>query len=102
MTLNEFKRLNKEKGFHWFDADTMRFFNSRISNWDATTGLFITSEQNHGCPRLYTIRLANFNTGKVETCGEFQQYKTLYDAKQDLKRYQWISPEERLKRCSHD
>ncbi len=93
MTLNEFKELNKSKGFHWFSKGTMRYFKSRISNWDSVTGYFITSEHGPGNasetffngPRKFSIRKANFDNGNVDTIGQFQQYNTLGAAKTALR-----------------
>ena len=51
MTIAEIKRENKKAGQHFFDADTMRFFDSRIES-SAMRGheryYFITSEQFRG------------------------------------------------------
>lgn len=88
MHLYEFKQLNKSRGYHWFDADTVRFFRSRISNFDVISGLFISSEQRLGDCRAYTLRRADFATGQVETIGEFQQYKSLAAAKTALRKAQ--------------
>jgi hypothetical protein len=82
----EFEQLNKDKGFHWFDKETLHFFRSRISNWDPISGLFITSESGpfgQG-PRAYTVRLADFTTGQVHTIGEFQAYSSIKRAKTAL------------------
>ncbi len=90
MKLYEFKALNKSNGSHWFDTDTMRFFKTRISNWDVISGLFITSESGpfgQG-PRKFTLRKADFETGKVETIGEFQQYSSLRSAKTAMRNHQ--------------
>lgn len=95
MRFYEFVELNKSKGFHWFDKSTMRFFKTRIihSTWDSIAGYFITSERNTGVyggpyPRMYTIRKADFETGNVDTIGQFQQFKSLSGAKGALKRLQ--------------
>lgn len=34
-TIAEIRALNKEKGFHFFDRDTMEFFNSKIEGGNA-------------------------------------------------------------------
>lgn len=86
MTLEEFKRLNKENGLHWFDQGTLKFWASRIPHWD-TSGYFISREKSgFGDDRnfMYTIRKANFVTGNVTTVGEFLAYKTLHRAKSAL------------------
>lgn len=86
MRLNEFKALNKAMGYYWFSPDTMRFFKTRISNWDAISGLFITSEQPPHGPRVYSVRKADFITGRVVSIGQFRAYKSLKTAKTGLKR----------------
>ncbi len=85
MTLLEFKKLNKSIGNHWFDNGAMEFFNSAIEHWDADTGLFITSDKMGDRERKFSIRRANFETGRVKTVGEFQEYDTLAEAKKSLK-----------------
>jgi len=84
MSLHNFKDLNRQKGFHFFLSDTTRFFNSKISNWDFDTGYFITSEKGPNGKRGYTLRRGNFETGIVETIGEFQEYKNIYLARKAL------------------
>jgi len=63
MDVDEIVSLVNRSGSHFFDADTMRFFRSRVApdSYTGKTGwYFITSEQNHGFggtyPRLYTVR----------------------------------------------
>jgi hypothetical protein len=90
MSQYEFEQLNKAKGFHWFSKDIMRFFRSRVSNFDRITGYFITSEQATGHDRRYTIRQANFETGQVETIGEFQAYADIRTAKAVIKRLRGV------------
>lgn len=65
---------------HWFDADTMRFFSSRVGDTVIGGRYFITSERNETPysphePRLYTIREA-FSDASIDTVGEFQGYAT--------------------------
>lgn len=75
------KLANRQAGQHWFDADTLRFFASRISHNLYRTpdggALFVSSEQYRSsrgsAPRRYTLRRILRN-GHVETVGEFQQY----------------------------
>ncbi len=82
-TIDDAKRINKEKGRHWFSPDTMRFFKSRIEKKALTFGqliddkYFITSEQyDSGSPRLYSVRVFNKKTGAVKTVGDFQEFGT--------------------------
>ena len=87
MRLKEFKQLNAAKGLHWFDKGTMRFFNSRILDFDCISGYFISSEKQLITDQCrYTIRKADFKTGNVTTIGEFCEYSTLNRARTALKK----------------
>lgn len=101
MTLSEFKQGNRDKGLHYFDRNTMRFFASRIvatswRNW-STDGYFITSEQFRGsqmtAPRKWSIRRGNLETFAVDSVGEFQGYPTLRAAQKELTRLRSIETE---------
>lgn len=73
LTIDEIRTANRESGHHWFDADTMRFFRSRVSG-PVIGNMFVSSENDRlGGGRRYTIRRAN-DDGSIETVGEFQQY----------------------------
>ena len=86
MTLSEFMRFNARVGNHWFSEGTMAFFRSRIEAWDDETGYFISSEvgPTDDCPRAYTLRKADFKTGRVQTISEFGEFETLREAKRSL------------------
>lgn len=86
MTYEAFVRFNEEQGLHWFKPDTMRFFDSKIHDWDVKTGFFISSEKGpvETSKRKFTIRRANFETGSVSTFSSFQAYSTLYQAQRAL------------------
>ena len=82
------KAYNKQMGFHFFDADTMRFFNSVVvavhppteKNKPMGGCVFITSERmDYNHPKGYTVRAMRFN-GSVESVSEFQEYDRLEDA----------------------
>lgn len=87
---------NKASGGHFFDADTLRFFSSRIgASLRAGDALFfITSERDEygaarygNSPRLYTVR-ASFDEGRtIQTVGEFQQHATRDRAMGAMKRH---------------
>lgn len=90
ITQYEFERLNKNNGYHFFDANTMRFFKSRISHW-RTDGYFITREATNFSKTnfAYSIRYANHDTlsltcGNVEKISDFLAYKTLKTAQNYL------------------
>lgn len=76
-TMADVKQRNAEIGHHFFDADTLRFFSSRIGGQLFGGRYFITSERyDQTTPRRYTVRLVNPD-GSIDTVGEFQQYATL-------------------------
>ena len=98
-TLAEVKKANKQIGDHFFDRQTMEFFNSRIEsklinnnkNQKQNKQFFITSEQfkdnginGYIAERLFTIREAT-KTGEIKTIGEFQGYNSKEQAKKELK-----------------
>jgi len=82
---------------HWFDEDSMRFFNSRLDESAyLQNGIyyFISSERNDWInkPRLYTIRRMNKEMGKMlheedNTIFEFQYFKTKAKAKKELLKF---------------
>lgn len=76
-TIGEIKAANTRAGYHFFKADTLRFFSSRISSTVYGHGVIVTSERDtYGDqPRRYTVRLA-LPTGEVESLGEFEQFAT--------------------------
>jgi len=94
-TIGDLMELNKKLGKHFFDADSMRFFQSRILNTlvvRENRAYFITSEQfvaSSGCKhdRRYTIRVMDLGTGDVDKIGEFQQYATAREAKRELHKW---------------
>jgi len=81
MTLAEFKKLNAEKGLHWFSEGTMSFFQSKIEYWN-DSGWFITSEVDPSGTKKFSVRSADFETGQVSTVGKFHSYDDLNEAKQ--------------------
>ena len=74
--VEDIERANERIGNHYFEASTMRFFNSRVLDGVYGGRYFITSERcdwggDH--KRLYTVREA-LPSGKIETVGEFQGF----------------------------
>ena len=84
-TVNEIKQLARDCGNHFFDAEAMRYFSSRVGSKVYGGKYFITSEQfvtyypdYHREPRKYTIRAVIYHEGRfgIEDVGDFQQYET--------------------------
>ena len=69
---------------HWFDPGSLRFFRSRLAQGGYRTAdrarvYFVSSEQFEDstgwrAPRLYSVRVMDWDTGDIDTVGEFQQY----------------------------
>ena len=87
------RAANEAAGRHFFDRDSMRFFRSRIESsnahlsGDGKRAYFVTSEQfvpssDIPAPRKYTVRVADRETGDVDTHGDFQGYGNFDDAKE--------------------
>lgn len=89
-SLDDMRESSRKADYHFFDRETMRFFNSRVEEVTHVTAhtktrvLFITSES-YGRydtePPRFTVREFFPATGKVNTIGEFMQYSTLDAAK---------------------
>lgn len=83
-TIADVRATNERAGFHFFDADTMRFLRSRVESNLIGGRLFVTSEQAPEAARRYTVRLAG-DDGDIHTVGDFQEHATykaaLYAAK---------------------
>jgi hypothetical protein len=84
-TISQIMAANKRNGYHFFEPGAMRFFNSHVMRYvyNGKGGVyFITSEQfDWNSPRLYTIRQFHPETGNVDTASEFQEFRTLEDAR---------------------
>ena len=81
-TIQQIKDANKAIGHHWFDAGTLRFFNSRVSG-PVIGNMFVSSEKGPDEIRRYTIR--ECTNGVINTVGEFQAYATKAQALRALR-----------------
>lgn len=97
ITINDIEEINREKGYHFFDRDTMNFFRSRVERDALQFGqlidgkYFVTSEQfDRSSPRLYSVRSFNSGTGNVDTVGDFQEFGT----KGQAKKFAWCMANE--------
>ena len=87
----------KELNPQWFEEGAMNFFNTVIETLPNKVNIFITSDRMElDMDKLYTLRWFNHNTNKVETLGNFQEFKTLEDAKQFRKTYTSIKEIEEI------
>ena len=76
-SINEIRYEAQRAGSHFFDADSMRFFGSRILPTVYGGRYFVTSEQDRygNGAKAYTVRVCREN-GHIDTVGEFQAYAT--------------------------
>lgn len=75
--VRDFYKRNQPDG-HWFDADSMRFFKTKLPEvaYETAAGiLFVTSEVNPSGVKAYTVRRQTVK-GDIKTVGEFHSYKT--------------------------
>lgn len=87
-TVEEIKRRNREAGGHYFDADTMRFFGSRVLPTVVGGRFFVTSERtgfDWDSPRAYSVR-EMMPDGTIGTVGEFNEHPTSAAAKSAMRR----------------
>ena len=79
----EIQQDNKNLGYHYFDAKTMRDFKSCVLPTLYGGRYFLTSERFDGDSRKYTVR--ECQDGEIETIGEFNTL-TKYQAIQLAKK----------------
>jgi hypothetical protein len=80
LTMQDVIDANKSIGHHWFDRETLRFFNTRIESSLIAGEYFITSERvDDRDRRRYSLRRAKPD-GTVETIGAFQAYASKSEA----------------------
>jgi len=87
-SIDDVQRANRDAGSHFFDADTMRFFGSRVLPTVYAGRLFVTSERSgfdHYSPRSYTVR-EFMPDGSIETVGDFNGFATPAQARAEIKR----------------
>ncbi len=75
-SISEIKTTNKDKGFYFFEPNSMRFFKSKIYPELINGNIFITSEKfDENSDRLFTVRCC-LSTGAIEELSKFQAFKT--------------------------
>ena len=101
--ISDIKRENRTSGYHFFEANALRFFNSKISStvYQGEGGVFfVTSEQfvptdgSPPYPRMFTVRRFMPETGDVRTASTFQEFKTVEEARAAARYYAEHKPEE--------
>ena len=84
--------LNMASGRHWFKPETKRFFGSRIGStfypcFVRRLSYFVTSEYTgfNKQGRAYSVRQINWDTGEVDTVGNFLAYRSYTGAHRKAK-----------------
>lgn len=72
---------------HFFDDDTMRFFASRVVDFNLSPDgyYFVTSELVKR-PRMYTVRFMQFSASEIVEISEFQEYASRTEAVARMRR----------------
>jgi hypothetical protein len=98
-TIAELEALNERNGGHFFESQTIRFFNSRIESGIIGGRYFVTSEAmpamggKPGGERRYSVRSFD-SKGNIQRVGEFHKCATLSDARQAIRELEKHTPEE--------
>lgn len=92
MTISEMKAINKEKGYYFFDKDSMKFWGSKIHTAPNKYRFFIESHDNFDrTKKLYTVRFFNV-CGSIEivedakTAETYEHFESLEKARTFLKK----------------
>ena len=78
-TISDIMRLHKKSGGHFFDKQTMDFFQSQCYP-EVFGSYFITSEVSPDSVMRYTVRRFSASDGAIDTVGNFFAYENLSDA----------------------
>lgn len=91
---DELRTMTRATGSHWFDADTMRMWRTRLlglpawRDWDGKPAvMFITSDAPGSQPRRYSVRafVPNMDLHRaVQTVGDYGQFRTAAAARKLL------------------
>lgn len=84
--VRDFYKRNQPDG-HWFDADSMRFFKTKLPEvaYETNAGvLFVTSEVNPSGVKAYTVRRQTVE-GDIDTVGNFHSYQSQAAAMKAIK-----------------
>lgn len=93
-TIQKIKKEAEKSGSHWFDPETMRFFDSRLSQrvYPTLTAehgtFFVSSEVGENDVRRYTVRKARYDRMglTIDTVDEYRHYATREAAHKEAKR----------------
>ena len=79
-SMDQIRASNRAVGHHWFDPDTLAFFDSEVEEavYEGPSGVFfVSSEQFHNGaysrPRRWTVRQFDPESGHINTAGPFNK-----------------------------
>lgn len=78
-TINSIQAAMRQRGSHWWDPDTMRFFRCKVmpTVYQGDGGVyFVSSEAYREESRAYSVRKFDPVEADIDTVGEMGQYKT--------------------------
>lgn len=86
-SMDQIRQLNERQGEHFFDPASMKFFNSRVVSGVFAGGYFVTAERpdDPGEADRFTIRQAVYPSGHVHTVGDFREFATLEQARDQIR-----------------
>lgn len=76
-TKTEMYKINRDAGYHDFDIETRRWFNTRIGDSLLPVpfgAVYVESTKPENGDRRYTVRYFDERTGEVDHLSEFEQY----------------------------
>jgi hypothetical protein len=79
MNISDIQRMNRRTGHHFFDEETMRFFDSIVYQGVYGGRFFVTSEEGPNKIRRWSVRRARPD-GSILTVGDFQGHTSHDDA----------------------
>lgn len=89
-TMASIRACNRERGHHWFERGTMRFFNSRVgrSVYQGRGGIYFVSGERYDerQPLRFSVRKFNPRDCSVDTVGDFQKFGFQSAAADEAKR----------------
>ena len=82
-SISQFRQLNYQQGYHWFDASSMKFFGTRL-HADLYGGcVFVTSDKQYNGDRKYSVRVG-MKDGTINSYA-FVEYDTRSEAHREAK-----------------
>jgi len=89
-SLDHVRKVHRERGGHYFDADTSRFFRARYSDRVYAGALWIDSVRGPGMPREYRVKILGddcaVNTLHDDELDRIAEYDSLRDAQAAVRR----------------